>query len=94
MANADLLKELRIEKHLREEHGQGPGRWPWIVGGVVLVLVLIALVAWFVVGRRAIEVQTAQAQSPVANAALTLSNAMARKLADLNMDVEFQFVGD
>lgn len=69
MANADLLKELRIEKHLREEHGQGPGRWPWIVGGVVLVLVSIALVAWFVVGRRAIEVQTAQAQSPVANAA-------------------------
>jgi hypothetical protein len=32
--------------------------------------------------------------SPVANAALTLSNAMARKLADLNMDIEFQFVGD
>ncbi|GAB2797987.1 efflux RND transporter periplasmic adaptor subunit [Dyella kyungheensis] len=69
MANADLLKELRIEKHLREEHGQGPGRWPWIVGGVLLVLVLIALAGWFVMGRRAIEVQTAQAQSPVANAA-------------------------
>ena len=69
MANADLLKELRIEKHLREEHGQGPGRWPWIVGGVLLVLLLIALAGWFVMGRRAIEVQTAQAQSPVANAA-------------------------
>nr|WP_239536055.1 efflux RND transporter periplasmic adaptor subunit [Dyella kyungheensis] len=64
-----MLKELRIEKHLREEHGQGPGRWPWIVGGVLLVLVLIALAGWFVMGRRAIEVQTAQAQSPVANAA-------------------------
>jgi RND family efflux transporter MFP subunit len=69
VANADLLKELRIEKHLREEHGQGPGRWPWIAGGVVLVLLLIALAAWFAMGRRAIEVQTAQAQSPVANAA-------------------------
>jgi RND family efflux transporter MFP subunit len=69
VANADLLKELRIEKHLREEHGQGPGRWPWIVGGVLLVLLLIALAGWFVMGRRAIEVQTAQAQSPVANAA-------------------------
>lgn len=69
VANADLLKELRIEKHLREEHGQGPGRWPWIAGGVVLVLLLIALAGWFVMGRRAIEVQTAQAQSPVANAA-------------------------
>jgi len=69
VANADLLKELRIEKHLREEHGQGPGRWPWIVGGVLIVLLLLALAGWFVLGRRAIEVQTAQAQSPVANAA-------------------------
>ena len=69
MANADLLKELRIEKHLREEHGQGPGRWPWIVGGVVLVLAVAALVAWWLMGHRAIEVQTAQAQSPVNNAA-------------------------
>lgn len=69
MANADLLKELRIEKHLREEHGQGPGRWPWIVGGVVLVLAIAAGAAWFVMGHRAIEVQTAQAQSPVTNAA-------------------------
>lgn len=69
MANADLLKELRIEKHLREEHGQGPGRWPWVVGGVLLVVAIAALVAWLVMGHRAIEVQTAQAQSPVANAA-------------------------
>jgi len=69
VANADLLKELRIEKHLREEHGQGPGRWPWIAGGVVLVLALATLVGWLVMGHRAMEVQTAQAQSPVANAA-------------------------
>jgi len=32
--------------------------------------------------------------SPVASAALTVNNAMVRKLADLNFDVEFQFVGD
>jgi hypothetical protein len=32
--------------------------------------------------------------SPVASASLTLSSAMARKLADLNMEVEFQFIGD
>ncbi|WP_109123759.1 efflux RND transporter periplasmic adaptor subunit [Dyella sp. C11] len=69
MANADLLKELRIEKHLREEHGQGPGRWPWIAGGIVLALALAAGVAWWVINHKAIEVQTAQAQSPVANAA-------------------------
>ena len=30
--------------------------------------------------------------SPVENAALTLSTAVARKLADLNIEVEFQFV--
>jgi hypothetical protein len=32
--------------------------------------------------------------SPVANASLTFSSAMARKLADLNLEVEFQFVSD
>jgi hypothetical protein len=32
--------------------------------------------------------------SPVANASLTLSSAMARKLAELNIEVEFQFLGD
>ena len=32
--------------------------------------------------------------APVANASLTFSSATARKLADLNMEVEFQFVGD
>jgi hypothetical protein len=31
--------------------------------------------------------------SPVANAALTFGSATARKLADLNIEVEFQFVG-
>lgn len=32
--------------------------------------------------------------SPVANASLTVSPGMARKLAELNVEVEFQFVGD
>jgi hypothetical protein len=31
---------------------------------------------------------------PVANTSLTFSSAMARKLADLSIEVEFQFVGD
>ncbi len=69
MANADLLKELRIEKHQREEHGQGPGRWPWIVGGVLLVLVLLGLGGWWLMGQRAVEVQTATAQSPASSGA-------------------------
>jgi RND family efflux transporter MFP subunit len=69
VANADLLKELRIEKHQREDHGQGPGRWPWIVGGILAVLVLAGLGGWLLTRTRAIEVQTAQAQSPAGNAA-------------------------
>ena len=32
--------------------------------------------------------------APTANAALTISSASARKLAELNIEVEFQFVGD
>src|SRR5215470_6997774 len=32
--------------------------------------------------------------SPVANASLTISSATARKLADLNIEVEFQFLGE
>ena len=32
--------------------------------------------------------------APLANASLTFSSATARKLADMNMEVEFQFVGD
>jgi len=69
VTNADLLKELRIEKHQRDHHGSGPGRWPWIVGGVIAVLALIGVAGWFMAGKRAIEVQTAQAQSPAANSA-------------------------
>lgn len=69
MANADLLKELRIEKHQREDHGQGPGRWPWIAGGVVVAVALLGLAGWLLMGTRATEVQTAQAQSAASNTA-------------------------
>ncbi|MBV8157288.1 MAG: efflux RND transporter periplasmic adaptor subunit, partial [Dyella sp.] len=50
-------------------HGGGPGRWPWIVGGVLVAVVLAGLAGWWLMGTRAIEVQTAQAQSPASNAA-------------------------
>ena len=41
MSNADLLKELRIERHQRDDHEGGSGRWPWIIGAVVVVLLLL-----------------------------------------------------
>jgi RND family efflux transporter MFP subunit len=68
VANTDLLKELRIEKHQREEHGQGPGRWPWIVAVVLVVLMLLGLGGWWLSDRRPLEVQTAMAQSTASNA--------------------------
>ncbi|HWU76550.1 MAG TPA: efflux RND transporter periplasmic adaptor subunit [Rhodanobacter sp.] len=63
MSNADLLKELRIERHQREDHGGGASRWPWIVATLVVVLLLAGAGGWFWFGHRAVTVQTAQAVS-------------------------------
>ncbi|MFC4765308.1 efflux RND transporter periplasmic adaptor subunit [Dyella koreensis] len=68
MKNADLLKELRIERHQREDHAQGPGRWPWIVAAVLVVLAVLGGGAWLWLGSAsAVEVQTATAIAPSAN---------------------------
>ncbi len=65
MSNADLLKELRIDRSQREDRdGHGPGRWPWVIGGIVILLALAAAAAWMWLGHRAIAVQTAVAVSP------------------------------
>jgi len=64
VSQAELLKELRIEKHQRDDHRQGPARWPWIVLALVLLLALIAAGAWWTTGHRAITVNTATAVSP------------------------------
>ena len=67
MDNAELLKELRIERHQRDDHDRGPGRWPWIVGGVVVLLVLLGGAGWMLSGHRAVVVQTATAIAPSSN---------------------------
>ncbi|RUL64070.1 efflux RND transporter periplasmic adaptor subunit [Dyella dinghuensis] len=61
MSNSDLLKELRIERHQREEHSGGSGRWPWIVGAIVLVLLVVGFGGWWMLGHRAVAVHTATA---------------------------------
>src|SRR6185312_477539 len=61
--NAELLKELRIGRHQREDHGGAGGRWPWIVGALVVVLLLLGAAGWFWLGQRALPVQVAQAVS-------------------------------
>jgi RND family efflux transporter MFP subunit len=60
MDNAELLKELRIGRHQREEHGGAGTRWPWIAAAVVVVL-LVGAAGWFWLGQRAVPVQVAQA---------------------------------
>ncbi|MET4568759.1 efflux RND transporter periplasmic adaptor subunit [Rhodanobacter soli] len=64
MDNAGLLKELRIERHQREDHGRNPGRWLWIGGAIVVLLLLLGGAAQLFFGHRAVTVQTATAVAP------------------------------
>ena len=66
MDNAELLKELRIERHQREDDQPHAGRAPWIAGAAV-VLLLLGGGAWWWLGQRAVAVQTATAIAPSAN---------------------------
>lgn len=66
MDNAGLLKELRIERHQREDHGRNPGRWLWIGGAIVVLLLLLGGAARLFFGHRAVTVQTATAVAPSA----------------------------
>jgi RND family efflux transporter MFP subunit len=61
--NGDLLNALKIERNQREDQGNTPVRWPWLAGAALVVLALGAG-GWWVLGHRAIEVQTATAIAP------------------------------
>ncbi|MEO8809266.1 MAG: efflux RND transporter periplasmic adaptor subunit [Rhodanobacter sp.] len=63
MDNADLLKELRIERHQRDDQGGERVRWPWVVAVLLVVLALIGAGGWFWLGHRAVTVKVAQAVS-------------------------------
>lgn len=61
MSDTDLLKSLRIERHQREEYGEGRhGPWWWLAGIALLVLIGGAG-AWWWLSHRAIPVRTAEA---------------------------------
>ncbi|MEO8998264.1 MAG: efflux RND transporter periplasmic adaptor subunit [Rhodanobacter sp.] len=66
MDNAELLKELRIDRNQRED-GQGPsGRAPWIAAAVVALVLLLGGTGWLLLGHRAVVVQTVTAVAPSA----------------------------
>jgi RND family efflux transporter MFP subunit len=64
--NAELLKELRIDRAQRDAHDSGPGRWPWIAAGVLVLLVLLGGAGWLWLGQRPLPVKTATAVAPAA----------------------------
>lgn len=64
MDNAELLKELRIERHQRDDQGRNPGRWLWIGGAAVVLLLLLGGAAQLFFGHRAVTVQIATAVAP------------------------------
>jgi RND family efflux transporter MFP subunit len=68
VSNADLLKELRIERHQRDDH-DGGGRWPWIVGAIVVTLLLLGGAGWILLGHRPLPVQTAVAVTAASDSA-------------------------
>ena len=66
MDNAELLKELRIDRAQREAHDSGTGRWPWIAAGVLVLLALLGGALWLWLGQRPLPVKTATAVAPAA----------------------------
>ncbi|MEP6898329.1 MAG: efflux RND transporter periplasmic adaptor subunit [Rhodanobacter sp.] len=64
VSNADLLKELRIDRNQRDDHQGGASRWPWIVVAIVFALLLLGGASWLVLGHRAVPVQTTVAVAP------------------------------
>jgi multidrug efflux pump subunit AcrA (membrane-fusion protein) len=58
------LKELRIQRNERGDHGGGPPRWVWTLLAVLVVLGLLAAGGWWWWRQSQVpEVETASAQS-------------------------------
>lgn len=70
-ANAELLRQLKIDKSHRESHGTGGGRGGrtvLVVAGVVVAVLAAGGAAWTFMANRPVEVQTATAVAPAAAA--------------------------
>ncbi|PZO63247.1 MAG: efflux RND transporter periplasmic adaptor subunit [Pseudoxanthomonas suwonensis] len=86
-ANADLLRELRIDRPPEMPRRR---RWPWIVAAILGVLVLIAA-AGMLLGQRPVEVETATAIAPGAGGNNSVLDAtgyvVARRMATVSAKV-------
>jgi RND family efflux transporter MFP subunit len=93
VSNTDLLKELRIERHQREDHHSGgPGRWPWIVGAIALTFVVIGAGGWWLSRHHVTSVRTvaavAVASDPAAGAVLQATGYVtARRQATVSAQI-------
>ena len=62
--DANLLNELRIDHAERDTDARRAPHWPWVVGGLVVVLALGAGAAWWFLAGQVQAVQTASAVAP------------------------------
>lgn len=90
--NAELLKALRIERDQRELPASTPPRWPWWLGGALLLLLVGAGVAWWLLPR-AMLVDTAVATAPSATAGGAVLEATGYITARRQATVSAQITG-
>jgi RND family efflux transporter MFP subunit len=90
---SDLLNELRIERHDREDRG-GSGRWAWVAGAVVAAVLVLGGVTWWAWPAQAVEVETVSAIAPAAgNASTAVLQATGYVTARRMATVSAQIIG-
>ncbi len=64
MSANELLKELRIDRAQRDDHGEGPRRWPWVLAIVLVVAAVLAVGGWMLMRGAPVPVATVTAERP------------------------------